>query len=120
MGAMEDGLRRFELPAAHSLPNRASMSQLPNEATPSVSIDAATPSVSIDAAASVVDAHGAMERYETKGAMEECLRRFKSPVASHSAKQGKPKSATKQGNFNGAMEEISGKELLLHYQLDCC
>ena len=40
----------------------------------------------------------------SSGAMEEGLRRFESPVASHPAKQGTHKSATKHGNFSGAME----------------
>ena len=41
----------------------------------------------------------------SNGAMEECLRRFESPVASHTAKQDKRKSATKHGDSSGAMEE---------------
>ena len=49
---MEEGLRRFESPVAHSLPNRASMSQLPNEATPA-----------------------------GPGRWKECLRRFETPAA---------------------------------------
>ena len=39
--------------------------------------------------------------------MEECLRRFESPSASLSAKQGEHKSATKHGSSNGAMDEGS-------------
>ena len=39
------------------------------------------------------------------GAMEECLRRFESLVASPTAKQGKHRSASKQGNSSGVMEE---------------
>ena len=95
MGAMEECLRRFESPAAHGA-SAVGMDLAGSDRHGSAAdIDAATLP---NWATSLISILGT-----SNGAMEECLRRFESPVASHTAKQGKHESATKHGNFSGAL-----------------
>ena len=90
---MEEGLRRFKPPAAH-VGSAVGMDLAGSDRHGSaIDVDAATLPNWVTNLISILGT--------SNGAMEECLRRFESPVASHTAKQGKHKSATKHGNFNG-------------------
>ena len=94
---MEECLRRFKSPAAH-LATAVGMDLAGGDRKGSATDkDAATLPNWVTILIPILGT--------SNGAMEEGLRRFKSPVASHTAKQGKHTSATKHGNSNGAMEE---------------
>ena len=97
---MEECLRRFRSPAAH-------------EVSCAVGVDLGC----LDSNSAAIDVNPAALKRTTwlrqrgcvvtkvgnsSEAMEEGLRRFKSPVASPTAKQGKCKSATTHGTFSGA------------------